>query len=132
MNQRQRANQSRHNSPTMPMKTSPITCWTSRITSSSGIRSSAKKVYTAADDPKNLVALDAKMHQSIDAFERHQLDRALQLARELVDARPDMSVGRETYAFMLEANDRVPEAIHQLEIVVRSDAAGTNADDPVS
>ncbi|HKO00064.1 MAG TPA: tetratricopeptide repeat protein, partial [Thermoanaerobaculia bacterium] len=92
---------------------------------------SAKKVYTAADDPKNLVALDAKMHQSIDAFERHQLDRALQLARELVDARPDMSVGRETYAFMLEANDRVPEAIHQLEIVVRSDAAGTNADDRV-
>src|SRR5207237_953714 len=41
---------------------------------------SAKKVYTAADDPKNLVALDAKIHQSIDAFERHQLDRALQLA----------------------------------------------------
>ena len=91
----------------------------------------AKKAYTAADDPKNLVSLDAKMHESIDAFERHQLDRALQLARELVDARPEMAVGRETYAFMLEANDRVPEAIQQLETIIKSDKAGTNADDRV-
>src|SRR6185295_4934076 len=91
----------------------------------------AKKTYTAADDPKNLVSLDAKLHQAIDAFERHQLDRALQLARELVDARPDMAVGRETYAFMLEANDRVPEAIQQLESVVKTDVASTNAEDRV-
>ena len=91
----------------------------------------AKKEYTAADDPKNLVGLDAKMHESIAAFEHHQLDRALALARELVDARPDMAIGRETYAFMLEANDRVPEAIEQLERVVKADVAGTNAEDRV-
>ena len=89
----------------------------------------AKKEYTAADDPKNLVALDSKMHQAIDAFERNQLDRALQLSKELVDARPDMTVGREQYAFMLQANDRIPEAIHQLEIVVKNDP--DNADDRV-
>ena len=92
---------------------------------------SMKKQYTAADDPKNLVGLDAKMHEAIDAFERHQLDRALTLSRELVDARPDMTMGRETYAFMLEANDRVAEAIHQLELVLKSDPHSTNADDRV-
>ena len=91
----------------------------------------SKKQYTAADDPKNLVGLDAKMHESIAAFEQHQLDRALALARELVEARPDMAVGRETYAFMLEANDRVPEAIQQLETVIKADTAGENADDRV-
>jgi len=89
----------------------------------------AKKQYTAADDPKNLVGLDSKMHQAIDAFERHQPERALQLAKELVDARPDMAVGRETYAFMLQANDRLAEAIHQLEILAKG--GGANADDRV-
>src|SRR5258706_5174748 len=40
----------------------------------------AKKSYTTADDPKNLVALDNKMHDVIDAYESHDLDRALKLA----------------------------------------------------
>ena len=92
---------------------------------------SMKKQYAAADDPKNLVGLDTKMHEAIAAFERHQLDRALTLSRELVDARPDMIMGRETYAFMLEANDHVAEAIHQLELVLKNDVHATNADDRV-
>ena len=88
-----------------------------------------KKEYTSADDPKNLVALDSKMHQAIDAFERHDLERALKLSKELVDARPDMIVGREQYAFMLQAHDQVPEAIRQYEIIMKSDPG--NADDRV-
>ncbi|MGZ4808970.1 MAG: sulfatase-like hydrolase/transferase [Thermoanaerobaculia bacterium] len=88
-----------------------------------------KKEYTAADDPKNLVGLDAKLHQSIAAFEQHQLARALQLARELVEARPDMAGGREIYAFMLEANDRVGDAIAQFEILAKN--ATANDDDRV-
>jgi superkiller protein 3 len=88
-----------------------------------------KKNYTAADDPKNLVGLDAKLHDSIDAFERHQPSRALELARELVAARPDMTAGREILAFMLEQNELIPEAIEQLKIVIRDPHA--NADDRV-
>jgi arylsulfatase A-like enzyme/Tfp pilus assembly protein PilF len=84
----------------------------------------AKKSYTAADDPKNLVSIDAKMHDAIDAFERHQPERGLQLAREIVAARPGMTAGRELFAFMLQQNERVPEAIAQLEEAVKDPAAG--------
>ncbi len=82
-----------------------------------------KKYYTAADDPKNLVDLDVKMHDSIDAFERHQPGRALQLAREVVAARPNMISGREILAFMLQQNERVGEAIEQLRMIVKDPTA---------
>jgi len=87
-----------------------------------------KKSYTAADDPKNLVALDAKMHESVNAFEHHQQERALQLARELVATRPD-TAGREILAFMLRQNERTAEAIEQLRIIIRDPNA--NDDDRV-
>jgi arylsulfatase A-like enzyme/Flp pilus assembly protein TadD len=76
--------------------------------------------YTAADDPKNLVALDDKMHGVIDAYERRDLPRALTLARDVVAARPDMTAGRELLAFVLQEADRVSEAIEQLKVVVAS------------
>ncbi|MGH9422566.1 MAG: sulfatase, partial [Thermoanaerobaculia bacterium] len=58
--------------------------------------------YTAADDPKSLVSIDEKMHAAIDAFERHNPARGLQLAREFVAERPSMIAGREILAFMLQ------------------------------
>ncbi len=88
-----------------------------------------KKTFTAADDPKNLVGLDSKMHQAIDAFERHQPARALEIAREVVAERPDMTAGREILAFMLQQNERVPEAIEQLKTILRDPNA--NDDDRV-
>jgi arylsulfatase A-like enzyme/Tfp pilus assembly protein PilF len=84
-----------------------------------------KKSYTAADDPKNLVGLDSRMHDAVDAFERHQPDRALQLARAVVAERPDMLAGRELLAFMLQENDRIPEAMEQLKVI----AGNPSADD---
>jgi len=75
--------------------------------------------YTAADDPKSLVGIDSKMHASVDAFERHDPARALQLARELVAERPTMIAGREILAFMLRENDLVGEAIQELQTIVR-------------
>ncbi|MBV8519364.1 MAG: sulfatase-like hydrolase/transferase [Acidobacteria bacterium] len=78
-----------------------------------------KDHYTAADDPKTLVHLDSKMHDAVDAFERGQAERGLSLAREVVAERPTMSAGRELLAFMLQQNDRVAEAIEQLEVLTR-------------
>ena len=78
-----------------------------------------KKNFTEADDPKNLVGLDDKMHDAIDAYERHQPQRGLELAREVVTERPGMIAGREIYAFMLQENEHVPEAIHELETIVQ-------------
>ena len=74
--------------------------------------------YTAADDPKNLIGLDSKMHAAVNAFERGNPGRALDLAREVVAARSDMEAGRELLAFMLQQNDRVDEAMEQLRILV--------------
>jgi arylsulfatase A-like enzyme/Tfp pilus assembly protein PilF len=91
------------------------------ITGSAGTRDH----YTAADDPKSLVALDSKMHDAVDAFEHHDPALALRLAREVVAARPSMTTGREMLAFMLEQNDRVREAIDQLKMIV----ADPNASD---
>jgi tetratricopeptide (TPR) repeat protein len=82
-----------------------------------------KKNYTAADDPKNLVGIDNKMHQVIDAYERHDLSKALALAREVVAARPDMAAGRELLAFVLQQNERVGEAIEKLRVAIRSGQA---------
>jgi arylsulfatase A-like enzyme len=76
---------------------------------------SAKKSYTAADDPKNLVGLDNKMHQIIEAYELHQLDRSIKLAREVVAERPDMAAGRELLAFVLQQSENVPEAVENLK-----------------
>ena len=84
----------------------------------------SRKNYTAADDPKNLVGLDAKLHDSISAFEQHDPAGALKLAREIVAARPDMTAGREILAFMLQQNDYIPQAIEQLRIILKDPTAG--------
>jgi arylsulfatase A-like enzyme/Tfp pilus assembly protein PilF len=80
---------------------------------------SAKGAYTAADDPKNLVALDNKMHDVIEAYERRDIPRALALAKEVVAARPDMAAGRELLAFVLQQSENVPAAIDNLRQAVR-------------
>jgi arylsulfatase A-like enzyme/Tfp pilus assembly protein PilF len=80
---------------------------------------SSKTTYTAADDPKNLVAIDNKMHDVIDAYETHDLARASKLAHEVVAARPDMSSGRELLAFVLQQQERVGEAIENLRMAMK-------------
>ena len=83
---------------------------------------SSKTSYTAADDPKNLVALDNKMHEVIDAYEHHDVARALALAKEVVAARPDMAAGRELLAFVLQQSENVPAAIENLRAAIRKGA----------
>ncbi|HEY2090424.1 MAG TPA: sulfatase-like hydrolase/transferase [Thermoanaerobaculia bacterium] len=87
----------------------------------------ASKVYTAADDPKNLVGLDSEMHDAVSAFETHHPEKALALTHDVVMKRPDMTAAREMFAFMLEQNDRVPEAIEQLRIVVAAPGASDSS-----
>ena len=72
------------------------------------------KTYTAADDPKNLVAIDQKLHDVIAAYEHHDLQRAVAIGREVVAARPDMAAGYDLLAFALQQNEQIPEAIAAL------------------
>lgn len=80
---------------------------------------SGKEAYTVADDPKNLVALDNKMHDVIEAYERHDLPRALAFAKEVVAARPEMAAARELLAFVLQQSENVPAAIDNLRQAIR-------------
>ena len=40
-----------------------------------------KTTWTAADDPKNLVAIDHQVHEVIDAYSRRDYERAAALGR---------------------------------------------------
>ena len=75
----------------------------------------AKASYTTADDPKNLVALDNKLHRAIAAYQNGNLKQAMELMRELVAARPDMEIGHEMFAFFLQQNEKPDEAIVVLQ-----------------
>jgi arylsulfatase A-like enzyme/Flp pilus assembly protein TadD len=73
-----------------------------------------KDRYTAEDDPKNLVAVDEKIHVLIDAYSRHQYERAVALAQEVVQMRPGMVDGYEHLALSLRQLERHGEAIAAL------------------
>ena len=83
----------------------------------SGVRN---KTYTAADDPKNLVAIDRKLHDIIDAYEHHDVTQAIAIAREVVAVRPDMAAGRELLAFVLQQHEQIGEAIANLREAIRA------------
>lgn len=67
--------------------------------------------YTEADDPKNLVALDRKVHQVIDLYQRGRLAAAETLAREVVSERPGMGVGYTHLAQVLLESGQLDEAL---------------------
>ena len=87
----------------------------------------AGATYTAADDPKHLVAVDVTMHRAIDAEQRGDRAEALRLARAAVAARPDMTAGRELLAYVLQQNERLDEAIEVLQSVVADGTAGAES-----
>jgi arylsulfatase A-like enzyme/Flp pilus assembly protein TadD len=84
---------------------------------------SAKSVYTVADDPKNLVDLDRKVHQVIDLYERGRLAEAAALGREVVAARPDMGVASYYLAQVLLAGGQRDEA---LAVMVEAQRRGSS------
>src|SRR6185436_20322645 len=78
-----------------------------------------KASYTAEDDPKKLIDLERKIHQVIDFYSRKRYAEAVALAREVVQARPQMSEGYEHLALALRQLERHDEAIAVLREGVR-------------
>ena len=85
-----------------------------------------KKSYTAADDPKNLIALNELTNKAIEAYEHNDVASALKYAKQMVEERPTMNSGRELLAFLLQETDDVSGAIEQFRILV---ASGTASED---
>ena len=70
--------------------------------------------YGPADDPKNLVDLDAAIHGLVDLFQRGRLDEALRRAAEVVRRRPTMRTGYDFLSFLQGQAGRDDEAIATL------------------
>jgi arylsulfatase A-like enzyme/Flp pilus assembly protein TadD len=80
------------------------------ITGASGKKSG----FTEADDPKNLVGLDQKMHDVITHYEHGEIGEAVRLAQEVVNERPGMANAYDILAFVLQQAERLPEAARVL------------------
>lgn len=71
--------------------------------------------YGPEDDPKNLVALDRKIHQVIGLYSEGRLEEATSLAREVVAERPSMPVGYSHLAQVLLQRGKLGDAIQVME-----------------
>jgi tetratricopeptide (TPR) repeat protein len=69
-----------------------------------------KETYGPEDDPKRLVDVDAKIQRVVDLFQKGALAEAAALARQLVARQPDMPIGYEFLAFLLQSTGRDAEA----------------------
>ena len=56
--------------------------------------------YTEKDDPKRLLAIDQRIHDAIDLFQRGDARSAAAIYRDLIAQRPDMATGYEHLAFV--------------------------------
>lgn len=70
-----------------------------------------KKIFSAEDDPKNLVDVDRKIHETIEAYSLGRYVDAVRTAQELVNERPDMVTGYEYMALSLRQLEKPAEAI---------------------
>lgn len=70
---------------------------------------------TAADDPKQLVGLDNKLHEVVALYSTGRLAEAERLARAVVAERPTMANAYEYLATVLKEQGRTVEAVAVLE-----------------
>ncbi|MFN7976655.1 MAG: sulfatase-like hydrolase/transferase [Vicinamibacterales bacterium] len=82
--------------------------------SGSASATAASRTYTAADDPKRLVALHERFTAALDAFGRGRADAAIEALTGVLAARPDFAVARTTAATVLASTGRMREAIDLL------------------
>lgn len=75
----------------------------------------ASRTYTAADDPKHLVALHERFTAALEAFGRGRSDEALASLAGVLAARPDFATARTTAATVLASAGRAGEAVALLK-----------------
>ena len=85
--------------------------------------SAAKKSYTVDDDPKKLVEIDGMMHGMVEMYQRGERAQAIETGRQIVQRQPDMVVGREMLAFMLQEAEQPEAAIATLQEAVKRGSA---------
>jgi tetratricopeptide (TPR) repeat protein len=74
-----------------------------------------KSSYGPEDDPKNLIDVDAGIHEVIDLYSRGRYADAVAKARQVVARRPDLAEGYEHLSLALRQLEKLDEAIAVLE-----------------
>jgi arylsulfatase A-like enzyme/Tfp pilus assembly protein PilF len=76
--------------------------------------------YTAADDPKRLVHLNAALDDAAAMWARGDGERAIATLRGVIAERPDLTVAYERIAFMLRAMGRAGDAVTVLDAAAKA------------
>jgi Flp pilus assembly protein TadD len=78
-----------------------------------------KRTYTAADDPKRLVYLNAALDDAAAMWSRHDATQAIDMLRNVIRERPDLIMAYDRLAFMLRSGGRAIEAVAVLDQAAR-------------
>jgi arylsulfatase A-like enzyme/Flp pilus assembly protein TadD len=70
-----------------------------------------KQSYTADDDPKRLIELDAMTHQMLGLYRQGRLEQAIAVGREVIARRPDMDLAHMQLAYLERARGNMRGAI---------------------
>jgi arylsulfatase A-like enzyme/Tfp pilus assembly protein PilF len=82
----------------------------------------ARSVYTEADDPKRLVAIDQNLHTATDLFESGRTEEGIALVQSVIARRPDTADAYITLAYAYWESGRPQSAIATLERALKSGA----------
>lgn len=87
----------------------------------------AKKSYTSADDPKNLVQYHLRMNAALEHYRRGEADEAIAVATKLVEDRPEMTMARDLLVVILQQTEHGRQAEGLLRDTIAADPANTVA-----
>jgi arylsulfatase A-like enzyme/Flp pilus assembly protein TadD len=79
-----------------------------------------KARYTDADDPKRLVDITQAIHRGVELYSDRRFDEAIQVYRQILSRRPDMSIANQHLAFVEWQRGNVDAAIAVLRQAVRA------------
>jgi choline-sulfatase len=87
-----------------------------------------KATYTEADDPKNLVDIDALMMDGIELHREGRTDQAVADYRQVIAKRPDMGLAYRRLAYLLWEQGKVNEAIATLRQALSANGPDVDVD----
>jgi arylsulfatase A-like enzyme/Flp pilus assembly protein TadD len=82
--------------------------------------------YGPEDDPKNLIELDSKIFRVIGLYNRKKIEESVGVAREVVQERPSMPLGRSLLAQALLESGHTAEAMEVMR-KARADGVATES-----
>jgi len=74
-----------------------------------------RRIFSAEDDPKNLIGLDRKMQEGIMVFQAGGVEKAAKIFEEILEQRPDYRLIYENLSFIYRERGQLEKTIKLLE-----------------